>query len=449
MTNVRINVPPRLIEAARAAQYANRAKISNKERLERIKKGIAVQAAQQQKKNNPLTQKREGGQLEFTRKKSQKIWTRRRNLDRGFVIKAKDYQDTLLPVEVQNIFEGKNYAFSANIDLPIFMSAFFDPAYVFVDQRFNVDKTTGHMRATKTMPVNSSGTRYSSDGIPLGIWNQSGSKNQGEIIFFPLKSGYLTRYELLPVRKAGFFPSDFFTATSYINSNEEKRQYMEETLRPVIALDYEINNFFELEEFISSDLPMTLEAKVQLGQFPSPAYAPAPKYPNDPSGRYNQTYFSITSPLFGFKVEIGIDFENFRTDAWLLRFQRLQYTPNDSYYYFQGSHELHIAYVYYKNRVQIFLDGSLLFDTKPFLGDISQAQVFRLFPIVIQSESYYVDINYDAGDGFPNPYRPSVINRNYTPSPECCAIFKGFRCTMGRALYTDTFTPPESITSLI
>jgi hypothetical protein len=436
MTNVRINVPPRLIEAARAAQYANRAKISNKERLERIKKGIAVQAAQQQKKNNALTQKREGGQLEFTRKKDQKIWTRRRNLDRGFVIKAKDYQDTLLPVEVQNIFEGKNYAFSANIDMPRFRILDAVPSYAFTDQRFNIDKTTGHMRATKTMPINYS-ERF--EGINFYVFfNGSGSINQGEIIFFPLKSGYLTKYELLPVRKTGFFPSDFFTATSYKNSNGEERRYIEEN-SPGITLGtvFQNKNFFELEEFVESDLPMTLEAKVQLGQFPSTITPP------NLSGRYNQTYFSITSPLFAFTIESNFEL---RTDAWTLR--RLTQMPVDSFYFFQGSHELHIAYVYYKNRVQGFLDGSLFYDTKPLSGDISITSMFGLFPIVIKSESFYVDIDITPEISFPVP-RDGVYNRNFTPSPECCAIFKGFRCTMGRALYTDTFAPPESITSLI
>jgi hypothetical protein len=442
MTDVRINVPPRLIESARAAQYANRAKQGNKELQERIKRKIKLKAEQQQARRDPLGQKREGGQLEFEREKGQKIWTRRRNLDRGFVIKGKDYQDTLLPVEIQNIFEGKNYAFSANIDLPLFRVSDDSVVYVFADQRFNVDKATGHMRATKTIPINFSKTLYASDGIPTLNLSGSGSKNIGEIIFFPLKSGYLTKYELLPVSKTRLFPNNFLTATSYKNSNGEERQYIEENSPVITLVGFQNDNFFELEEFINSDLPMTLEAKVQLGQFPSPAYAPAPKYSNDASGKYNNTYFSITSPLFGFTVEVNFQF---RTDAW--RLGSLTYMPADSYYFFQGSHELHIAYVYYKNRVQGFLDGSLFFDTKPLLGDISHVLVSGLFPIVIKSESYYVDIYQTPIDPF-DP-TPPVDNRNYTPSPECCATFKGFRCTMGRALYTDTFTPPESITSLV
>lgn len=445
MTDVRINVPPRLIEAARAAQYANRAKISNKERLERIKKGIAIQSTQQQKKKFPLTQEREGGQLEFTRVKRQKVWTKRRIFGRGFVIKGKDYQENLLPVEVQNIFEGKNYAFSPSIDYPLLLSlstAISDTLYVFADQRFNIDKVTGHMRATRTIPTNYS--RSVPPGpYPVKIANNSGSINKGEIVFFPLKSGYLTKYELRPDRKTGLFPIDFFTATSYRNSNGEERRYIEED-SPVISIPgYQTKNFFELEEFIDSDLPMTLEAKVQLGQFPSPAYAPAPKYDGDESGKYNQTYFSIESPLFAFTVEIIFPL---RTDAWTLR--GLRYMPVNSYYFFQGSHELHIAYVYHKNRIQGFLDGSLFLDTKPSFGDIPVSFVSGLFPIVINSESYYVDVDYVPGTIAPI-FTPNVTNRNYTPSPECCAIFKGFRCTMGEALYTDSFTPPESIASLI
>ena len=86
MTDVRINVPPRLIESARAAQYANRAKQGNKELQEKIKRKIKLKAEQQQARQDPLGQKREGGQLEFEREKGQKIWTRRRLPSVGWLL---------------------------------------------------------------------------------------------------------------------------------------------------------------------------------------------------------------------------------------------------------------------------------------------------------------------------------------------------------------------------
>lgn len=440
MTDVRINVPPRLIEAARAAQYANRAKISNKERLERIKKGIAVQSTQQQKKKFPLTQEREGGQLEFTRVKRQKVWTKRRIFGRGFVIKGKDYQENLLPVEVQNIFEGKNYAFNGTkFGRHTYIQQIWNPLDVYApaNLKFNTDKNTGHMKASKSVSVNFSFNE------PEDIYNESGSVSAGEIVFFPLRNGYLNKYEIYDVQVSNrVSPRDFFTAVSYKSSNGEERQYIDKN-SPMLYVNasHEIKDFFEVEKIIDSDLPMTLEAKVQLGQLPSP-YAPAPKYDGDESGTYNETYFSITSPLFTFTVGV---FLPLLTDAWTLL--GLTYMPVNSRYFFQGSHELHIAYVYYKNRIQGFLNGSLFLDTKPSFGDIPVSFASGLFPIVIRSESYYVNINYTPGSII--PFRKSIESRSYTPSPECCAIFKGFRCTMGEALYTDSFTPPESITSLI
>lgn len=139
MTDVRINVPPRLIEAARAAQYANRAKISNKERLERIKKGIAVQSAQQQKKKFPLTQEREGGQLEFTRVKRQKVWTKRRLLGEGWLLApvGNYFDEDFLLIVAGGVFDARTFA-TSNCSWGVLRTSvaifYADPSISFLDE---------------------------------------------------------------------------------------------------------------------------------------------------------------------------------------------------------------------------------------------------------------------------------------------------------------------------
>lgn len=78
MSNVRLNVPPRLIESARAAQYANRENLGSRELKKKINKRAKIKAVQERKKNPLAQQEREGGQLEFQRTPLQRIWTRRR-----------------------------------------------------------------------------------------------------------------------------------------------------------------------------------------------------------------------------------------------------------------------------------------------------------------------------------------------------------------------------------
>lgn len=89
-SRVRLNVPPRVIESARAAQHANREALSARQAAERIRgKAEQQQAAERRAQGlraptaGATAQQRQidGGQLEFTRRKGQRIWTRRRVVD--------------------------------------------------------------------------------------------------------------------------------------------------------------------------------------------------------------------------------------------------------------------------------------------------------------------------------------------------------------------------------
>ena len=89
-SRVRLNVPPRVIESARAAQHANREALSARQAAERIRSKAEQQQAAEQRAQGlrapaagATAQQRQidGGQLEFTRRKGQRIWTRRRVVD--------------------------------------------------------------------------------------------------------------------------------------------------------------------------------------------------------------------------------------------------------------------------------------------------------------------------------------------------------------------------------
>lgn len=114
MSAVRINLPPRLIESARAAQYANRESLGSRELEQRIKKRAKIKAVQERKKNLLAQQEREGGQLEFERKNNYKIWTRRRKplLGIGWLLSPRQYSGDLIPVESAGEFEHLRFATS-------------------------------------------------------------------------------------------------------------------------------------------------------------------------------------------------------------------------------------------------------------------------------------------------------------------------------------------------
>jgi len=117
-SKVSLNLPPQLIENARATQYANRQRLASRTRKENTI-GNVQQQVEAAKRKQPLPDDLVGGQLEFTKRKKQKIRTRRRRLRPGFLlIPSADYDNQLrLPVLTE--YGGQEYAVTVNTPQPI------------------------------------------------------------------------------------------------------------------------------------------------------------------------------------------------------------------------------------------------------------------------------------------------------------------------------------------
>ena len=85
MSNVRLRLPPKLIESARASQYANRERQGVKETNKKVAYRAKTEAVKQ-KKQKQLDEQREGGQLEHVKAKSYKVWTHPYCVCGGFLL---------------------------------------------------------------------------------------------------------------------------------------------------------------------------------------------------------------------------------------------------------------------------------------------------------------------------------------------------------------------------
>lgn len=85
MSNIRLRLPPKLIESARAAQYANRERQGAKEAQERVRYRAKVEAIKA-KKEQQLDEQSRGGQLEHVKAKSYKVWTHPYCVCGGFLL---------------------------------------------------------------------------------------------------------------------------------------------------------------------------------------------------------------------------------------------------------------------------------------------------------------------------------------------------------------------------
>lgn len=91
MSNVRLKLPPKLIESARASQYANRERQGVRETEVKLKKRAKRQAEEEVRKRQLDKDKqpdgrRVGGQLEHEKREWYKIWTRRRKRGVGYLL---------------------------------------------------------------------------------------------------------------------------------------------------------------------------------------------------------------------------------------------------------------------------------------------------------------------------------------------------------------------------
>jgi hypothetical protein len=85
MSSIRLKLPPKLIESARASQYANRERQGVKETNRKVAYRAKIEAVKQ-KKQKQLNEQREGGQLEHVKAKSYKVWTHPYCVCGGFLL---------------------------------------------------------------------------------------------------------------------------------------------------------------------------------------------------------------------------------------------------------------------------------------------------------------------------------------------------------------------------
>lgn len=85
MTNVKVNPSSRLIDSARAAQYANRDKLDRRDVANRAQEKVQTDVTREVKKSDPMATKKgpEGGQLEFETRRKPKLWTTKRRSPEG------------------------------------------------------------------------------------------------------------------------------------------------------------------------------------------------------------------------------------------------------------------------------------------------------------------------------------------------------------------------------
>lgn len=84
MSNVRLRLPPKLIESARAAQYSNRERQGVKETNKKVAYRAKIEAKKQKKEQQQDEQR--GGQLEHVKAKSYKVWTHPYCVCGGFLL---------------------------------------------------------------------------------------------------------------------------------------------------------------------------------------------------------------------------------------------------------------------------------------------------------------------------------------------------------------------------
>lgn len=134
MANIKLNLPARLIESARQAQYDNRSRVNNRQIQDEVKRRIQIKALQDKKSKDPTANITfsswywnsstgkglivEGGQLEFKKKEQYKIWTnRRQQLSGWLLIPSADFIQNKLkgfPYSEKDIVVGQGLKYIGN-----------------------------------------------------------------------------------------------------------------------------------------------------------------------------------------------------------------------------------------------------------------------------------------------------------------------------------------------
>jgi hypothetical protein len=479
MSNVRLKLPPKLIESARASQYANRERQGVRETEVKLKKRAKRQAEEEVKKKQLDKDKqpdgrRVGGQLEHEKREQYKIWTRRRKRGGvGYLL----VPDTAPDEQYISLVTGDGFENSAYGNLGS------------VEATPEIDPGMTFEAATASKPARLIATK--TRNIPGGAI--SGPETYG--VFYHIAD------PSPPVKRQFPFPNP--------NPPHENSLYETCTFEVIISLGstpapsgtiqvattkpgYSLTG----NGYAGDSFPMTPETDgpVAYIDFFDPGEQPKPiPSLNDilditefgPSTNYNAELFLL---LGGVQLEITFDSE-LSPLKWRLDVFNFDVAEEDKL--LDGDRDYHFAIVYEKdkvteeNKVTLYLDGKAI---------STEAKEFTSTRNLTLARSKVSALAYKAGSQQVLPYNPFTQDRrpipvywiragfntpgtsNYRPpelfligsltlddiqakaeTTECQCGFRGLRFTPEQALYGTEpqdattgkfFIPPTTITDL-
>lgn len=461
MTNVKVNLPPRLIDSARAAQYANREKQGFKDLQKRFDIKARAKAKEELEKEKIIKKgedlssagKKIGGQLEHDAKRERyKIWTRRRCCGGGsgfILVPHEQYSDDKLAVIAE--LDQDTVAFTKD-DLPIHTPLDFMPK-----KKFKIASNTSGLPGASTNlmlePDVSSG-EYS-------FTENRGSEENPEITTHTRKgSAYLSTLQHYSITQGPVINFDgpnekYITASGQVSFEEAEFNWTPDKTKQVT---YEF--FLYLE---SGTRQGDYRTDSFTGPF-DPIYQPGIVSLNPL--RYTRSYYNEMNirirqgarffDYYEFQIRNHRQLSpsdlwvNITEDYYISAFDFVSFQPNAPGSVTPGRH--HIALVY------DFADGS---STQIVRRTYLDGVLKNTFNVASSSSLDYRDLmisyaGYEVAVEYNGDYKRDAFNRWYwdlesvvtTYSPNVPKIWlQSFRFTP-QALYKENFTPPTTISDL-
>ena len=395
MANIKLNLPARLIESARQAQYNNRDRLLLREEESKIKVKVIQQKKVKEKAQDPLKNEREGGQLEFKEKDKYKIWTNRRLLGEGWFIAPRSNRIQ----EITGI--GKAVGFDEEE---------FAANNYMISRDENVVKIADVISNKKFKPAK----------IPPSYDAAVGSEYQ----FFDLTHARkkTNEYGYNDLRDSTF---EFF---AHLENDDKEYIPTLELFRNdagIIAVsrlkEYYCTFFYSFSILASSGFNKSFLVRITRNKLMQAA--PHPSHSSE------ALFFGLAKK---WAVSIVDSVSNFEQPAQELI---LQTKPKN-----------HIAIMILDNKIKLYSDGQFvgqkqLHEVGEDVSDLYLGNVSFYF----EAFSVKGDTVFSGSGGLPNGFTPMQTEVSAdVPS----ASFSEYRFTPRRVLYTDTFTPPENISGL-
>lgn len=456
MSNVRLKLPPKLIESARASQYANRERQGVRETEVKLKKKAKRQAEEEVKKKQLDKDKqpdgrRVGGQLEHEKREQYKIWTRRRKRSGvGFIlVPSGQYTDNKLLLEAE--LDQDTIAFTRD-DLPIHTPLDFMPK-----KKFSITSNTSGLSGVNTNlmlePGVSSGeysfteNRGSEENPEITTYTRKGSAYLSTLSHYSITQGPVTAFDDANQK--------YITANAQIPFSEAEFNWTADKTKQVTY------------EFI-----LYLESGTRQGETRINSFLIPPGGPPENSGSldpllYTRSYYNEMS----IRIQQGagaFDYYEFQIRNHSVQYSNTSPSPynwfNITENYFisafdsppsagsvpPGRHHIALVYDFAEgSSTQIvrrtYLDGVL---KNTFSGASNLNRGYRDLRISCVGYEIVVDYNGD--------FKQDIFGRWYydlesvvtTYSPNVPKIWlQSFRFTP-QALYKEDFTPPTTISDL-